>query len=54
MAKKQAGDTFVYSGEDKEYYATVINTFTNEDSTDMATLSLLGEGKTIVVENDFE
>lgn len=36
---------------DKTWAATVINTYTNDDSEDMVTLSVYGKGDTIVMKD---
>lgn len=54
MAKKNVGDTFSYTADDDvTYLATVLNTYTDEDNTDMVTLSLSGTERIIKVENSF-
>ena len=37
--------------ENKTWAATVINTFTTEDSEDMVTLSVFGKGSTVVMKD---
>lgn len=54
MSQKQPGESFVYSVDNIDYLATVINTFTDENGDDIATLSLSGTDRILKVENDFE
>lgn len=55
MATKNAGDQFEYTDADgNTFYATVINTYTDEDTAkSMCTLSLLGTEKILKLENNF-
>lgn len=55
MAVKNVGDTFSYTADDDvTYLATVLNTYTDENNTDMVTLSLSGTERIVKVENDFD
>lgn len=47
------GTVITFTDEDnKTWAATVINTFTNEDSEDMVTLSVYGKGDVMVVKEE--
>lgn len=54
MPKKNVGDTFEYTDtDDVTYLATILNTYTDDNNTDMATLSLSGTERILKLENDF-
>lgn len=51
--KAVAGERYLYEMDGVEYLSTVLNTYTDEEGNDKATLSLLGTDIILSVDNSF-